>query len=125
MPLPTFNQVRQVAFSPERYGKQSTCANASRGVVLGGTRGKVVEDNDDENGPEVYGYLKLAQRSAPERLDGALEHITSLPVDVLYEVCRVYVAVHATFHGLQCQTKDFTAVVSLPMILSAAMLLKF
>ncbi len=100
MPLPTFNQVRQVAFSPERYGKQPACANASHGVALGGTRGKNVEDNEDENGPEVYGYSKLAQRSAPERLDGALENIMSLPVDVLYEVCHVYVAEHATFIGL-------------------------
>lgn len=89
MPLPTLNQVRYIAFAPERYGKQPACAHTSHAVVLGGTPGKVVEDNDDENGREVYGYSKLAQRSVPEGLDGTLEKITSLPIDVLYEVCGV------------------------------------
>ncbi|KJA16862.1 hypothetical protein HYPSUDRAFT_1105175 [Hypholoma sublateritium FD-334 SS-4] len=86
MPLPTLNQVRHIAFTPERYGKQPACANTSHAVLLGDTRGAVVEDNDDENGQEVYGCSKLSQRSAPERLDGSLEKITSLPIDALYEI---------------------------------------
>jgi hypothetical protein len=93
MTLPTAADVHRMAFSPARYGKQAyiDCEHpfwyGSVRLLRGGsTEATFLEDDDEENGREVYGYSKLSERSVPRGHDGALEQMAKLPVDILYEV---------------------------------------
>ncbi|KAF9477185.1 hypothetical protein BDN70DRAFT_811091 [Pholiota conissans] len=93
MPLPTAADVHLLAFSQARYGKHSYGSDYDHPFWYGGLRllrgGPQYQgalDDDDEDEREVYGYSKLAERCVPTGHDGALERMTKLPVDILYEI---------------------------------------